>query len=617
MSTPPSGRRTVDDLADNAAHVYAQADARGSAAGAYNLGVVREGQGDLNGAEEAYARADERGHPAGAARLGALLERRGDLRAAEAAYRRAADRGYHQSAESLARMLESGGDVEQAARVRRARGIGQNLPATGPNFVRWGIVGTLLILALMFLMVSKRVPFVGRYHVDAVFQSFNQLRPGSPVRIAGVDIGKVAKLEDGPGDTRIVRMEIQKAGQPIHADATAKIRPRFFLEGAFYVDLRPGTPTAPHLESGGTIPLTHTATPVQFHQVLSALNRPARDELQRMIKGFADALDKGGAEALGRAMKPLAPALRDTSVVLDATRGVDRHDLSDLVRGLSRVTSGLGRNDADLAGLVVGLNRTTRAFAVESANTRATVRELAAFMREAPDAFTAVDRSLPPLEEFASALRPGLRIAPPVLRRAADLLGQLRALARKDQLPLFTATLRPALVALPGLSARLQELFRVVTPVTDCVRDRVVPVLTASVDDGHLSTGKPVILDFMHGLTSLDGLTSPFDANGPWIRLLVGQGPETLGLGGLTGRADLPLIGARPVWLGPGVKSPYRPDAPCRDQAAPDLGARAGVATATRTVRSRRAAAPPRRLDEAGLRRLLRQVKREQARAAR
>ena len=42
-------------------------------------------------------------------------------------------------------------------------------------------------------------------------------------------------------------MSINPNGLPIHADATAKIRPRIFLEGNFYVDLHPGTPSAPVL----------------------------------------------------------------------------------------------------------------------------------------------------------------------------------------------------------------------------------------------------------------------------------------------------------------------------------------------------------------------------------
>ena len=43
---------------------------------------------------------------------------------------------------------------------------------------------------------------------------------------------------------RMVTMTVGKAGRPIHDDARAKIRPRIFLEGNFFVDIEPGTPGA-------------------------------------------------------------------------------------------------------------------------------------------------------------------------------------------------------------------------------------------------------------------------------------------------------------------------------------------------------------------------------------
>ena len=38
-------------------------------------------------------------------------------------------------------------------------------------------------------------------------------------------MGKVQDISPGPGTTEIVTLAIAKKGQPIHADATAKIRP--------------------------------------------------------------------------------------------------------------------------------------------------------------------------------------------------------------------------------------------------------------------------------------------------------------------------------------------------------------------------------------------------------
>jgi len=83
-----------------------RADARGSAIGANNLGVLLERRGDLDGAEAAYRRADQRGDGTGTNTLGFLLERRGDLAGAEAAYRRADERWNGRGTNNLGVVLE-------------------------------------------------------------------------------------------------------------------------------------------------------------------------------------------------------------------------------------------------------------------------------------------------------------------------------------------------------------------------------------------------------------------------------------------------------------------------------------------------------------------------------
>ena len=46
----------------------------------------------------------------------------------------------------------------------------------------------------------------------------------------------------GAGDTAIVTLALEDDALPIHEDATLKVRPRIFLEGNFFVDLKPGQP---------------------------------------------------------------------------------------------------------------------------------------------------------------------------------------------------------------------------------------------------------------------------------------------------------------------------------------------------------------------------------------
>ena len=77
-------------------------------------------------------------------------------------------------------------------------------------------------------------------------------------------------------DAAVVVLSINDQGLPLHTDATAKIRPRIFLEGNFFVDLKPGSPSAPILEDGDTLKVTQTATPVQLDEVLTALQSDSR-----------------------------------------------------------------------------------------------------------------------------------------------------------------------------------------------------------------------------------------------------------------------------------------------------------------------------------------------------
>jgi ABC-2 type transport system permease protein len=112
---------TTPSHLEGAEAAYRRADERGSAEGAFNLGVLLEDRGELEGAEAAYRRADERGSAEGASNLGVLLEDRGELEGAEAAYRRADERGDGGGASNLGVLLEERGELEGAeAAYRRA-----------------------------------------------------------------------------------------------------------------------------------------------------------------------------------------------------------------------------------------------------------------------------------------------------------------------------------------------------------------------------------------------------------------------------------------------------------------------------------------------------------------
>src|SRR3954447_5122704 len=154
----------------------------------------------------------------------------------------------------------------------RKKGKGKGRGNGGKTPAQAGIIAIDVIAVVPFWGFTRCNPFKTPYELKATFHTANNIQPKSPVRIAGVNVGvvkEVKPLGDGKGAT--VTMKIKDKGLPIHTDAQMKIRPRIFLEGNFFVDIQPGSPSAPALKSGANVPVQQTSTPVQLGDVLTAL----------------------------------------------------------------------------------------------------------------------------------------------------------------------------------------------------------------------------------------------------------------------------------------------------------------------------------------------------------
>ena len=163
-------------------------------------------------------------------------------------------------------------------------------PPVGLSFFKTGVLALIAILILTFFAYTKELPWSDEgYTATATFADATSLQPNSPVRIAGGNVGKVTAVEpEGTGPK--VTFTIDEEGLPIHEDATIMIRPRLFLEGNFFLDLRPGSPSGPELPDGGDIPVTRTSTAVQLDEVLTSLQAPDRRNLAKLLEGYGSAL---------------------------------------------------------------------------------------------------------------------------------------------------------------------------------------------------------------------------------------------------------------------------------------------------------------------------------------
>ncbi|HSI80450.1 MAG TPA: MlaD family protein, partial [Solirubrobacterales bacterium] len=187
------------------------------------------------------------------------------------------------------------------ARERPTTPIGQKKPyderlyRRGPQGLSRAAVGLIAVLVIAigtYLAFSKSIPFVGPgYEAKAVFENAATLRETAPVRIAGVNVGEVTDVQ-AEGDTTEVTFTVDDEGLPLHTDTEIEIRPRLFLEGNYFLATNPGSPSAPELPDGGTIPVTQTSTAVQLDQVLTTLQKPDRKNLGEFLEGFGGGLNR-------------------------------------------------------------------------------------------------------------------------------------------------------------------------------------------------------------------------------------------------------------------------------------------------------------------------------------
>jgi phospholipid/cholesterol/gamma-HCH transport system substrate-binding protein len=461
----------------------------------------------------------------------------------------------------------------------------------GPTAV--GLFVVLLIVIGFYLAFAKKLPFTGvGYEVNATFRNAVNVATGSPVRIAGVNVGEVTGVER-VGDNTRVSFHLSDSGRPLHEDAFVKIRPRIFLEGNFFLDVDPGSPSSPELPDDGSIPVGRTATAVQLDEVLTALQSDQREDLQELLEGFGTALahqpsaaedltqdpDVQGlsaAEALNLTFQYGEDAGRSSAIVSQSLLGTEPHDLSRLLSSLNRVFATLGSREQQLQDLITNFNTTTGALADESENLSETVRLLAPTLTNARSSLLHTNEALPFLRTFAIELRPGIAELPATIRAADPWLAQAKPLLSERELGGIAEQLRKGTPGLTGATVAGLKALPSLTKFSTCISNVVIPTGDQVISDP-FSTGQPVYREGFYGAVSLGGESQNFDGNGPYVRFQSGGGPVKIrannpfgGPGGnvLTGFTIAPLQGTQPA-LGPMPK--INSEVACNTQAVPNL----------------------------------------------
>jgi virulence factor Mce-like protein len=463
-----------------------------------------------------------------------------------------------------------------------------------PNWLL-GLILLALIAIGSVLAYTKELPWGDRYEVHAVFTSAQTIRSSSPVRIAGINVGEVTEVEltgepveDEAGAMRSavrVTMELDESALPIKEDAQFKVRPRLFIDGNYFVDLHPGSPSAPEVSDGYTFGLDQTAHSVQLDEVLTTLQSDVRSDLQTFLDQFGNALIRyRGAEGLREFFRTSPGAYNFTAQVSESQLGTHRGDLRGVISGLGRVFRGLGRNPTALSDLVTNLRRVTGAFAAEDAALGQAIERLPDFLAEGEPTFQALNDALPSVRAFAREALPGVLKSPEALRAGLPMLEQVRGLMSRSELRGLVARLRPTIPELTQLAHANVDLFNQTRAFSSCFNEVIIPWSHSTVEppaDYPLEVGGRVFETTGYGITGSGGESRNGDAAGQHLRVLLGTGTNLVRFGEIAGRDELfgltpfPLLGAIPR-LTDSKKTAYRPDVPCERQEPPNLEAGIG-----------------------------------------
>ncbi|MGA2454025.1 MAG: MlaD family protein [Solirubrobacteraceae bacterium] len=465
------------------------------------------------------------------------------------------------------------------------------------NPVRAGIVLVVIVVIVVYFGFTKHIPFKHGFRLKAEFATAVNIHKASPVRIAGVTIGKVSAIQRD-GNTGLVTMEIESRGLPIHTDATAKIRPRLFLEGNWFVELQPGSPSAPTISSGYTIPVAQTADPVQLDQVLDALNTDTRANLQSFLINYGEALTRepeapenaeqepevrglNAAQALNKIYARGPASLRGGAVDAQAITGTEPHDLSKLVASLGKVTAALNVHEQDLSELFPNFNNFFASLASQATSLKALVAELPSSLLSVDQGLAGLDESFPPTREFAHDILPGVRNTNRTVAATLPWIEQVQASLSPEELGGVAAGLKASAPSLARLQAEQTPLYKETEAFNECMTKVIYPAGNTKIQDGNSTTGVENYKEFWYSLVGLDSIGQGFTGNGPSVRFLVGNSGQTLrsqptSLVGtklkgapLLAHAPLPPQGTRPAF--PAEEPPYEPLVPCDTQALPNF----------------------------------------------
>lgn len=225
-------------------------------------------------------------------------------------------------------------------------------------------VFTIFITFALASIIGKLSPFDDTYQVKAVFTDATGILNGDPVKIAGVDVGKVVSFEVTEGEA-IVTMEIS-GDTDLPENVIAEIKFRNLLGQRILNLVRPDDPSSEPLGHGGRIPVANT--------------RPALD-LSVVFNNLRPLIQSTNPEEINLVSR----------AILEVFEGREG-DVAKILGNVGEVTQELAARDQRLARLVTNLDRLTKVLNRQGGDIRVGINQFGELMEALGDTTPTIER---------------------------------------------------------------------------------------------------------------------------------------------------------------------------------------------------------------------------------
>jgi virulence factor Mce-like protein len=371
------------------------------------------------------------------------------------------------------------------------------------------------LLLFLWLSFGGAIPLKPQgYRVNVAFPEATTLATEADVRIAGVSVGKVRRLEvDGNENRTVATLELDREFAPLRADLRAKLRQKTLL-GETYVELIPGRGER-MLPEDGRLADAQIEDTVQLDEIFDSLDPQTRAS----FRGWQQELAKG-VEGRGRdfndALGTLPGFAADGADVLGV---LDSHEeaLHRLVKNTGVTFAALTENEQQLETLITS---SERVFSTTGARNDA----LAEAIRIFPTFLDESKSTLARLETFSTDTRPLVQDLRPVAVDLKPTLADLRATA--PHLERFYRDLDPLIEASKTGMPAARETIKGAEPLLASLQpflEQLNPMLQ------YLELSQLQVSDFIsYGAAALaDTTASPGGGVGHYLRQFGPLGAES------------------------------------------------------------------------------------------